>query len=69
MVCELYFNLISVFKKKLKKEVSKERAVQVYYLEIRQSTLEEMAKRLTVIIALKASVKAIQVCSTLEENT
>ena len=52
----------------MKKEVSKERAVQVYYLEIRQSTLEEMAKRLTVIIALKASVKAIQVCNTLEEN-
>ena len=40
----------------------------MYHLEIRQSTLEEMAKLLTVIIALKASVRAIQVFSTLEEN-
>ena len=45
MVCELYLNFISVFKK-LKKEVSKDRAVQVYYLE-------EMAKLLTVIICPK----------------
>ena len=40
----------------------------MYHLEIRQLTLEEMAKLLTVTIALKASVRAIQVLSTLEEN-